>query len=251
MRTDMKPILVFDIETNRTSNPAIIERIREKIKPPATLKKEESIREWWATQSGQAIDEKLAQTALNGLQGDVTAIGWQVLVTETGDDADYELSELKPTIAIRKNDQSVSSFLGETYRRIETNIAKYFSFRGAWDTRVSGHNIINFDLPFLRQQSLRYNVRHMRFFPRRKEGVIDTMVELAGYKEFISLQDAAITLSIPWDKTSIPGDQVPSAWESGNHEAVAHHLTNDVEATTAIALKLLQFDSRHPEGSFD
>lgn len=249
MRTDMKPILVFDIETNRTSNPAIIERIREKIKPPATLKKEDSIREWWATQSGQAIEDKLAQTALNGLQGDVTAIGWQVLVTETGDDADYQRSELKPTIAIRKNDQPIASFLGETYRLIETDIAKYFSFRGVWDIRVAGHNILNFDLPFLRQQSLRYNVRHMRFFSRRKDAIIDTMTELAGYKEFISLQDAAITLSIPWDKTSIPGDQVPGAWESGNHQAVAHHLMNDVEVTTEIALKLLQFDGKPSGGT--
>jgi len=243
MRTDLKPILVFDIETNRTTNPAIIERIREKIKPPATLKKEDSIREWWATQSGQAIEDKLAQTALNGLQGDVTAIGWQVLVSETGEDMDYKITSPKPKILIRGKDESVQNFLAKSYRTMEASVAEYFNFRGTWDIRVAGHNVLAFDLPFLRQQSLRYNVRHMRFFPIGKHGVIDTMVELAGYKEFISLQDAAITLSIPWDKESIPGDQIPGAWESGNHDAVVRHLENDVNVTTAIALKLLGFDA--------
>jgi hypothetical protein len=244
---NLKPVLIFDIETTRTTNPAIIERIKEKIKPPATLKKAESIQEWWATQAEQALDEKLAQTALNGLQGDVTAIGWHIAVTDSGDDMDYKLVAMEPTISVRDNEERMTAFLGRTYRQMETELAKYFSFRGGWDVRVSGHNVTAFDLPFMRQQSLRYNVRHMRFFPRHRDYIFDTMTELAGYKEFISLQDAAITLGIPWDKDSIPGSDIPKAWDEGNHEAVIRHLRNDVNVTAAIALRLLSFNAMGTE----
>jgi hypothetical protein len=243
---NLKPVLIFDIETTKTTNAAIIDRIKDKLKPPATLKKPESIQEWWTTQSGQALEDKLAQTALNGLQGDVTAIGWFIAVTDSGFDLDYAPTSVDPVIHIRKTDQSVQAFLSETYRAMEKDIGKHKGTRGSWDVRVAGHNINNFDLPFLRQQSMRYSVRHMQYFPHayrgRREDCIDTMVELAGYKEFISLQDAAITFGIPWDNASIPGDQVPNAWDTQDYDAVAQHLTNDVRVTAELALRILSFN---------
>jgi hypothetical protein len=240
---NLRPVLIFDIETTKTSNPAIVERIKDKLKPPATLKKPESIQEWWATQSGQALEDKLAQTALNGLQGDVTAIGWHVAVTNSGHDMDYQLTSIEPTICIRGIEEDMQRFLTETYRQMEADINKYKGTRGAWDVRVAGHNVIAFDLPFLRQQSMRYFVRHMPYFPRSRDYTIDTMIELAGYKEFISLQDAAITMGIPWDNSSIPGDQIPNAWETSDHDAVKTHLMNDVNVTAALTLRILSFNA--------
>ena len=251
-KPNLRPVLIFDIETTQTSDPVIIELIREKLKPPATLKKQESIQEWWATQSGQALQDKLAQTALNGLYGDVTAIGWNIALNPEKGDLDYKLAYKQPSVSVRGNDQSVQGFLTETYRKIEAEIKKFGGPFGPWDVRVAGHNIIGFDLPFLKQQSIRYSVRHMSYLMGGRDQVIYTMTALAGYREFISLKEAAIVLGgIPWDNSSIPGDQVPSAWESGDHESVSTHLANDVNATAEIVLRVLSFDGSRWGASSD
>jgi len=226
--------LVLDIETTPTTDPALIDTLREKLAPPANYKKPESIAEWHRTQGVEALQEKIAGTALKGTQGDIIAIGWQTFALGdgvTGPDRNLE-------VLVRRPDQRASVFLGEAFDALKAETTHWHQSRYI----IAGHNIVNFDLPFLWQQALRYEVTWpyelLPVLPSPHDrDILDTMTGIVGYRNTISLRDTARAFGIPWDE-NIPSADVPTAWQNGDSASVIKHLVNDVLVTSQVAHRI-------------
>lgn len=239
-------VTVLDIETAPTSDERILDRIREGIKPPGNYKKPESIEEWHRTQGHQAFEDAVARTALDGMRGDVIAVGYQHLDFVRDRGRLRFRSEKPVTIRIRK-ERSVGNFLhgvmGPEHvpEDGEENAPEIFRM-------IAGHNIAAFDLPFMWQQCLRHRVEWPRSWPVLPKpwsnGVMDTMFGLVGTKATISLKDAAYALGVRWDEASIPSAEVPKAWDDEKDDLIEAHLKNDLLATAEITKILIEADER-------
>ena len=241
----MKTYLVLDIETAPITDERRIDEIRETIKPPSTYKKPESIAEWHRAHGAEALREKVANTALKGMQGDIIAIGWKVAELnpvqddtdgESWEDKEYAFAALEAhstRVKLRDKDQKADGFLREIFDEIESVGRQVI---------VVGHNLVSFDLPFLWQQAVRHKVRwpsNLPVMPSNFDSrVLDTMVATVGHRNQISLRDAAKAMNIPW-KENIPSAEIPDAWEHGELDKIIDHLQNDVDVTYRIAERLL------------
>jgi hypothetical protein len=102
-----------------------------------------------------------------------------------------------------------------------------------------GHNIINFDLPFIFQRCLvqgmkvRPFVNLSEYSPR---GVFDTMHHWwLGAKRNVSLDDVAWALGIESSKTSeVEGSKVFDLYQAGRLEVIREYNLNDVRVTRKI-----------------
>ncbi|WP_185982560.1 hypothetical protein [Aureimonas mangrovi] len=70
--------IFFDIETLPTANPDVIADIEASVRPPATMKKAETIARWEAEERPAAVAEAVAKTALDGGYGLVASIAWAI-----------------------------------------------------------------------------------------------------------------------------------------------------------------------------
>ena len=58
--------LYLDIESIPSQHPDALAQVRAAIKPPATLKKPESIAAWWASEADAAAQEAWRKQSLDG-----------------------------------------------------------------------------------------------------------------------------------------------------------------------------------------
>lgn len=74
--------LFIDIETIPSQHPEALAAVRAGLKPPATLKKPESIAAWWESEADTATAETWRKQALDGgTQGEIVSIA---VVSEDG-----------------------------------------------------------------------------------------------------------------------------------------------------------------------
>jgi hypothetical protein len=229
-----KTILVIDIETAPTSDPAVIEHLRETLTPPGNYKKPESIAEWHRTNGAEALNERVAQTALRGTTGEVIAVGWNRLVIESNGNNDVEVLSEDPIITIRAPGTSVRDYLRAVFYDIENT--------GPIPRVIAGHNIVQFDLPFLWQQSLMHRLPFPPIFPVLPgpfdERVLDTMTSIVGHRNTISLKEAARALGIDYASDAGGSAEVPQAWRDGDTDFVKNHLSNDVRVTSELVKRI-------------
>jgi 3'-5' exonuclease len=251
MDTTVRRMLVLDIETHPTRNRDEIERMRTDLKPPGNYKKPESIAEWFATQGRAAMDEAIARTALRGTSGEVTAIGYRFIDIDNLGHLMSVAFDSGPQVHVRALDESVPVFLRKVFE--DTVYPPGFGIGSivpddagrdyATPRWVVGHNLAQFDLPFLWQQFVRYAIPWPFYLPvlpsAYDDRVFDTMTGLVGARNTISLEDAARACGLNYDPASIPSAEVPYAWASGSHQLVADHLRNDIQVTGDLAIRLL------------
>ena len=102
-----------------------------------------------------------------------------------------------------------------------------------------GHNIINFDLPFIRQRCFALRVDQLNLIPQDlkpwSKGVIDTMVMWSGPRDYVSLDNLLHYLRLSHlskDATGdIYGSMVGQLWAEGEHEMIASYCMADVQRT--------------------
>jgi len=209
-----KPVafLYLDIETLPPQSGGHFDRILANIKPPGQYKKEDSIKAWMAENATAAAHEEHAKLALNGLYGEVCAIGWAI------DDGDiFCLPPLEG--------RSESTLIQETFATIvKASLPRSGTIDG--DLICVGHNI-NFDLQFLFQRAVRHGVRLPRYmaaavdFKTERYRSLDTMRMWAGYKGFVKLKDLSRELLGDLNE-DIDGSQVAEAWASDPLKVVEH-----------------------------
>lgn len=217
--------IFIDIETLPTERQDVIAEIRSSIKPPATYKKEESIKAWLEENIDAETDAAVRKTALDGAFGRVCVVG-------------LAFDDQGPTTFHSVDDER---FLLESTNQVLAN----FRASEHFTITLVGHNVAAFDLRFLLQRYIVNGitphpivVRAAGAKPWESDKVFDTMVQWAGAGNRISLDKLCKALSIPTPKGDITGATVYDAVKAGRIEEVAEYCKRDVEAVRQIFNKM-------------
>ncbi|NNE27292.1 MAG: 3'-5' exonuclease [Saprospiraceae bacterium] len=113
-----------------------------------------------------------------------------------------------------------------------------------------GHNIREFDVPFICRRMLSNNLVLPRILalankrPWQIKHIVDTMDlwRFGDYKHYVSLDLLAHIMAIPSPKEDLAGDQVGEVyWKENDIERISKYCEKDVFATALVYLKLNSF----------
>ena len=215
--------LYLDIETVPAQSDEAKARIAANVKPPAQMKKAETIAAWEKDQKADAVAEAISKTGLNGAYGHICCIGFAI-------DDSPATSISWPTNATNEA-EAIRGF----YSVVGEAIGNRFPM-------VIGHNVAAFDIRFLWQRAMVLGVRMPAWFPRDPKPwsneVFDTMAAWAGARDTISMDNLCAALGLP-GKGDIDGSMVGALWASGEYERIAEYCRADVERTRSIHRKML------------
>ena len=234
----------IDIETlpdmRDGARQAFIEAAKTDIKAPATHTKEQlaadlgitdkekikftgkdSLAAMWAekvgpTKAEEIGDEAWRKTSFDATQGQILMIG---MALDGEDPVTYQGSE--------------RDILGAFYARL-SEIHKSENF--GLPTFV-GHNLIDFDLPFIYRRSVILGIQPQAIFPimpsRYSDRVYDTMTQWAGFGGRIKLDLLARSLDVG-SKGDIDGSMVYDYYAAGRIDEIAEYCKSDVRMTRRV-----------------
>lgn len=218
--------LYLDIETIPAQSPEAHAVIAETVKPPAQMKKAETIAAWEANDKAQAVQDAIAKTSLDGTYGHICCIG-------------FALGDMKPDSA------SLRSYSPEgeaTILRDFFAAATELGSNNHYPVCVVGHNVIGFDIRFIWQRAIVLGVRVPGWFPRDPKpwGVeaFDTMTAFAGQRNTIGMDRLCAALGLP-GKGDIDGSMIGQLWAEGRHDEIAQYCRDDVARTREIHRRML------------
>ena len=224
--------LPFDLETIPDQRPGAYDAIRAEVKAPAQYKKPESIDNWLLENGDDKADEVYSKTGLSGLTGEICAIGFA-----------FGLHG-EPISLVRNHDMTERDLLIGFADEIKTQrlIGEGDFQRLEW----FGHNLIEFDLRFLKQRCLVNGVHLGVMIPadaRHGNGaVFDIMKEWSGWKGYVKQDDLCKVFGLP-TKPGMDGADVWPAWRDGRFHAIASYNRHDVRTVQAIAKLMLGIES--------
>lgn len=220
----MANYLYLDIETIPTENSDHISQIAADIKPPAAMKKPETIKAWEDNDKAAAVDEAVAKTSFNGAFGSVCCIGWA-----WDDDI--------PTSCVMGEGVTETQMMQNAFEAIHRQRPD-----GFYQPVIVGHYVADFDLRFLWQRAFVLGVKAPVFWPRDpkpwSKEVHDTMQMWAGAKGTISLDNLCKALGIP-GKDDIDGSMVAGMWKRGEIDAIAEYCMRDVDRVRSAHKRML------------
>lgn len=208
--------LYIDIETIPDQKPGALDAIRATVTAPGNYKKQESIDKWLKANAQTEADDQYARTGLNGISGEICSISWAL------DDGEIIGN-------CRRPDTTETWLLAHFFDCIaqETKSGEGKHQRLTW----IGHNVIDFDLRFLKQRAMVNNIRPPFLIPAdAKHGsaqVFDTMKAWAGWKGFVSQAALCDALHIA-GKGDIDGSQVWPMYQRREFDAIQEYNMNDV-----------------------
>jgi hypothetical protein len=119
---------------------------------------------------------------------------------------------------------------------------------------VIGHNVMEFDAPFLYKRSMVCNVAatvSLSFARYRRQPIYDTLKEWAHWdqRRYISLVELARVLKVEETKTGwMDGSKVYDFYCAGKHEEIAEYCMQDVEVVRAV-YRRMTFAAQEPDGA--
>jgi hypothetical protein len=229
--------LYLDIETLPTTDPEVIAELSAGIKPPGTIKKQESIDAWMAENFQSALDDAVAKTSFAGLYGSIACICYAL------DDGEVH--------SVSVNGQTEEEMLIEFYSHVIelTSIESHCGMISSPITFV-GHNLVGFDLPFLKHRSIINRVRPpvsvIKAFDAKPWGneVADTMLMWSSDPHKRGSMDRLCkAFGIP-GKGDFDGSMVASTWPT-DPKKVIDYCADDVRRTREMYKRLtFQFDQK-------
>lgn len=209
--------LGIDIETIPGQAEWIKDEAREKVAPPGTYKKPESIEKWMEENAEEEADKIWRKTALDGSRGELIVFG-------------FSLSETERDAFSRPLESSEGDLLQNIYDELAMVGPKPL-----W----IGHNITGFDLRFLWQRSVINGVKPSIAIPYDAKPwdarVFDTMYEWAGLSNTGTKSLDAVCKAFGFDgKGDIDGSKVWDYVKDGRIDEVAHYCIDDVEKAMKI-----------------
>lgn len=212
--------IYFDIETIPTQSLEIRQKIADEIKPPAVMKKAETIAAWVAEQKQDAINEAIAKTSFDGAYGQICCIGWAI------------------------NGGEIQSAIGtepEIIRQFYDAISAEYQPSQDMRPQFIGHNVSDFDLRFLFQRSIITGVKPPHFIPFNSKSwddrIFDTMTYFAGFGNRISLDKLSKVLGFD-GKQEVTGADVWPMYQKGLINEIAEYCRHDVELTRQVHMRL-------------
>lgn len=209
--------LFFDIETLPSTDKQVIERIAANISPPGNIKKKESIDAWMAENYEQELKKEIHKTGLNAAYGSVACIAW------TCDDKIYNTSP----------EMNEKDCLIWFYAQIEHH------------QTFCGHNIVGFDLKFLKQRSMILGIKPPKNILKAMNAkpwddcIKDIMLMWDSDKnKMASLDLMCWWFGVKHDMPDMDGSMVADVWHE-NPQKVIDYCMADVKAEREIYYKMM------------
>lgn len=216
--------LYLDIETIPTQTEDAKARIAATVKPPAQMKKAETIKAWEVEQKAAAVEEAIARSSFNGAYGHVCCIGFAF------DDSPAT------SISWPTNAETEGQALYGFFDVAGGVIGNRFPI-------IVGHYVAGFDLRFMWQRCMVLGIRVPAWFPKDPkpwaDNVFDTMTAWAGAKDTISMDNLCAALGIE-GKGDIDGSMIGKMFADGRHAEIAEYCRGDVERTRQIHKKMMR-----------
>ncbi len=223
--------IFIDIETAPSQQAGAREQVRATIRPPATLKKAESLSAWMATEADGAAEIAYRKQALDGgTFGEIISIA---MTTECG----------KTWVKCRTQEQSEALLLADFGREVvrwidESAAAVADGFNYASDPHFVAHNA-TFDVYFLWRRHVVNGIRAAFKLPSPSARVgrdfSCTMLEWAGFGGKVSLDSLCRALSIESPKDDgVDGSKVFDLWLAGEYEKIEQYNLKDAIAVGEI-----------------
>jgi predicted PolB exonuclease-like 3'-5' exonuclease len=211
--------LYIDIETIPAQSERLIAEVAANVRPPAQMKKAETIAKWEAEDKPAAIEEALKSTSFDGAYGEIIIIGAAV-------DNDAIKVFARPEIGAEPD------VLEEFFTWLDLTVQQ--SDRA--QIQVVGHNVADFDLRFIWQRAVIQGITANPWMPWHSrpwgDRVYDTMTMWAGVGKRISLDKLCGVLGIARKGTEIgediDGSKVWDFWKAKRYEELAAYCAADV-----------------------
>ena len=232
--------LYLDTETLPTVDERVIAKIAAGIRPPASMKKAETIAAWEANEKPAAIVEAIAKTSLDGAYGRLGVIGFAINDFDPVAYTAVDSNEGDGLTADFDEKTLISDFFhdvefGPQADRLSS--VKKFSE----PIRIVGHNVIGFDIRILVQRAIVLGVAIPAWFPINPrpwdDTVFDTMTTWAGIRDYVSMDKLALALGLD-GKGETDGSMVASMWAAGRIAEVRDYCCDDVRQARAIAKRM-------------
>lgn len=214
--------IFLDIETIPSQEPWVREYVSETVKPPAQMKKAETIQKWIEEEKENAVEAALDKTVFEGATNHIVAI------------------------SIARNDMPVCSwFISDVKDEAQMLEKFYFSIGalGQYGRRFVGHNIINFDLRVIKQRSMVLGVKPCAGMPFNEkpwsEVIFDTMIRWDA-KNYVKMDLLARAFGFD-GKGEMDGSKVYEAWKAGEFQKISDYCADDVELTRKIYNRMKGF----------
>lgn len=206
--------IYLDIESLPNQSPEYRARVRETIKPPATIKKPESIMAWLEENAEAATDDAVSKTSFDPAFGHICCIGWAI------DDG-----------------EAVSASARTIDDERDVLIAFFDALPKMGMACFIGHNVSGFDLRFILCRAIVLGIPIPKIIPRDikpwSQDIFDTMIAWAGARGTISQDRLCEALGLP-GKDGFDGSMVAQAWANGEHDRISEYCRSDVETVRAI-----------------
>lgn len=212
----------IDLETIPDQSKDAKSRIAETIKPPAQMKKPETIDEWingkgkYEGVRDKAIENAWLKTSLNGGYGEICSAALEI------DNKMYSIGG--------KEDAILNYIWCVISDKVKSNERVMFIAHKA-----------KFDLPFLWHRSVINGVKpSIDFKPHGRHGIdyYCTMQAWAGYNGMISLDALAKILGVGSKTEGMSGSQVWPEYKAGNIQKIVDYNIDDVRLLRAVYDKL-------------
>ena len=196
--------------------------IAKTIKPPAQMKKKETIEAWHAGEGNyagvkdQAIEDAYRATSFDGAKGQICSLAFAV-----------EDGEIFATEAGQKDERLI-------LQEFCDGVASQMNGRPPF---WIGHYISGFDLRFLFQRLVVNKVSPpFGLYPHGRHGAeyFDTMIAWAGYKGSISQENLCKALGIDGKPDGIDGSKVWEFYKAGKHDEIREYNIDDVDKVRQI-----------------
>ena len=107
-----------------------------------------------------------------------------------------------------------------------------------------GHNIIDFDIPFLYKRSVVHNIRPSQQLPVKRfsiENIFDTSKEWSRWDNYsqTSLHNLSIALGLPTSKDKMDGSMVYDFYLKKRYQDIYTYCKKDVELTRQVYKRML------------
>lgn len=208
--------IYLDIETIPDQRPGALQEFLDNVTAPGQYKKPESIQKWIEENGPSVAEDEYHKTGLNGIAGEICSISWAI------DDGEVIGN-------CRRPDTTEAWLLKHFFDCIaqERKSGEGKHPRLTW----IGHNVIDFDLRFLKQRAIVNNVRPPFLIPAdARHGsaqVFDTMKAWTGWKGYVSQEALCEALGIN-GKGDMEGKDVWPAYQRQEYNDIEEYNMNDV-----------------------
>lgn len=210
--------IFLDIETIPSQEQWVKDSID--VKPPATIKKQESIDKWYKEKSGDAFDKAYEKTVFDGMTNHIIC-------------ASVAIDSQDPYTVYSADPSEELALLECLYDYLATWADDYGNV-------IIGHNVLGFDLNVIKKRSIILGLRPEFKLPYDakpwSDNVYDTMLRWDS-KNFTSQDKICQALGIK-GKGDMDGSKVYQYWKDGKHDEITAYCQDDVETVRKLYKKM-------------